>query len=477
MVALSCPLTYVLLLGGVTARALEFDIPSSPPITNSSATIESNPLGISIEFYSFPKFLEWALTESCLAHLNDAMGEATPIRIGGVTQDRAVYNSSLASATNYTGTSLPTYLSFGDSFIELAASYNGSVILGLNRRLNDVNNTIAAAELALSEMRNLYAIELGNEPNLWTTSDPIAGGSWSYSLDAASEVLWQKKVGEALGITDFVQAGVFSGNSGSYTIQELSAEVSSAGTGQYIRTYCHHYYAQSSTTANLTTLMSHESIVAGAFKYQAQVDAAESANKPYLFGETNSVSGGGAGVSPTYGAGLWILDYMMQGLLVGSKGMYFHQGITGSCQYCWWGSGELRAPFYGAYTAALALSGASKISQLDNGTGNYAAYAIYDSTGAASRVLLYNSEYYASGTRSSVSFTLTGISASSVNAKRLTADTSDTQIGLGSITIAGQSFVDTTCQLTGTETIETTAVTSGAATFSVQASEALLIYL
>jgi hypothetical protein len=37
--------------------------------------------------------------------------------------------------------------------------------LGLNRRLNDVTNTIAAAEFALSKMSNLYAIELGNEPN------------------------------------------------------------------------------------------------------------------------------------------------------------------------------------------------------------------------------------------------------------------------------------------------------------------------
>jgi hypothetical protein len=111
---------------------------------------------------------------------------------------------------------------------------------------------------------------------------------WSYSLDAASEALWQQTLGAALGSTNFVQAGVFSGNSGSYTIQELSAEVSNADTAEYVRTYCHHYYAQSSTTADLTTLMSHENIVAGVFKYQAQVEAAESANKPYLFGETNS---------------------------------------------------------------------------------------------------------------------------------------------------------------------------------------------
>jgi hypothetical protein len=91
--------------------------------------------------------------------------------------------------------------------------------------------------------------------------------------------------------------------------------------------------------------------------------------------------------------------------------------------------------------------------------------------------LLYNSDYYISGTRSNVSIILTGISSSSVTAKRLTADASDSEIGTGSITIAGQSFVDSTCQLTGTETIETTSVTGGAATFLLEASEALLIYL
>lgn len=37
--------------------------------------------------------------------------------------------------------------------------------VGLNRRLNNQVNTIAAATQALSSMTNLEAIELGNEPN------------------------------------------------------------------------------------------------------------------------------------------------------------------------------------------------------------------------------------------------------------------------------------------------------------------------
>lgn len=37
--------------------------------------------------------------------------------------------------------------------------------VGLNRRLNNQPNTIAAAEEALKLMPNLDALELGNEPN------------------------------------------------------------------------------------------------------------------------------------------------------------------------------------------------------------------------------------------------------------------------------------------------------------------------
>ena len=49
--------------------------------------------------------------------------------------------------------------------MSLAASYGGQVIVGLNRRLNNQSNTIAAAALAKDTINNLYAIELGNEPN------------------------------------------------------------------------------------------------------------------------------------------------------------------------------------------------------------------------------------------------------------------------------------------------------------------------
>lgn len=135
------------------------------------------------------------------------------------------------------------------------------------------------------------------------------------------------------------------------------------------------------------------------------------------------------------------------------------------------------SPYFGAYFATMALADADHIAPLDDHTTNYAAYAIYKA-GAPVRVLLYNSDYYASGTRSSQTFTLSGLPSSSVTAKRLTAPFATSRIDQGqNPTVAGQTFQNGTCKIQGTEVVETTTVSAGKAAFTVSASEALLLYL
>ncbi|KNG79833.1 hypothetical protein ANOM_011871 [Aspergillus nomiae NRRL 13137] len=56
------------------------------------------------------------------------------------------------------------------------------------------------------------------------------------------------------------------------------------------------------------------------------------------------------------------------------------------------------------------------------------------------RVLLYNSDYFTTGIRHKIEFTLSGIPASSVSEERLTADMATIAVGKGNITVAGQSF-------------------------------------
>ncbi len=125
----------------------------------------------------------------------------------------------------------------------------------------------------------------------------------------------------------------------------------------------------------------------------------------------------------------------------------------------------------------MALANADKIAPLDDQSTAYAAYAIYENDSPV-RVLLYNSDYYTTGTRPAETFTLTGLTSATVTAKRLTAAYSTSRVDQGeSPTVAGQTFGNGDCTVQGTESAETATVSGEEATFTVGASEALLVYL
>lgn len=184
-------------------------------------------------------------------------------------------------------------------------------------------------------------------------------------------------------------------------------------------------------------------------------------------------------MSPLYGAALWVLDYTLRASLTNIKRSYFHHGTLGNCQYCWWGRYTTASPYYGAYAAVAALAGGSYISAVDPGNTAYATYIIYDATKKPLRALLYNSDYYSgSGTRGTQNFVLTGLGSGTLRSKRLTAPNSNSRVDQGSVpTFGGQTFANGTCLIGGTEKFESTAISGGSATFTVLASEALLVYL
>ncbi|KAH7093518.1 hypothetical protein FB567DRAFT_462224 [Paraphoma chrysanthemicola] len=464
------------ILSLVTLSAgLKFSIPQTVP-SNASAQLTAAPVGASFEFFTWPGYMnDVPATKTCLQNLQTLTGTWPPIRIGGTTQDRATYNASSNESVTYSVSDpkdAPASLTFGPPFIDLASKYSGSVILGLNRRLNDLSNTISAAKAVVSSMRNLYAIELGNEPNFFTSSDPIArGASWTAAADRSSEIFWQDAVCGNLSASNLISAGVYFGTS-PISIQALASQEGDANT--YVKDYCSHNYPQSASTANLANLMNHAQIKTQIKPFAAEAAAAKNQGRPHIFGETNSATQGGGGISPTFGAGLWILDYVIQSVLQGTQALYFHQGTIGNCQYCWWGKYDMGSPYYGAYFATMALAKADNIAPLDDGTTAYAAYAIYQA-GKPIRILLYNSDYYTSGTRLEQTYTLSGFSNPVVTAKRLSAASATSRVDQGSNpTVAGQTFANGTCRISGTQNLESTPISAGQATFTVAASEALL---
>ncbi|TDZ30609.1 Endo-beta-1,4-glucanase D [Colletotrichum trifolii] len=216
--------------------------------------------GGAFEFFAFPAYFHnVTATNLCLANLKALSGTWPPIRIGGTTQDRASYDANLVSEVVYSvenPVDAPKALKFGPSFFELAATYAGNVTLGLNRGKNDIDNTIAAAKAAVQSIGNLYAIELGNEPEYWAKTQPTASDAWDPAIDAASQNEWAIIVGNAIDKKDIVQAGNSNSLPPRWGAQELIAS-GNITAREFVRTYSHHNYPG----GNVSSLMSHSNTV------------------------------------------------------------------------------------------------------------------------------------------------------------------------------------------------------------------------
>ncbi|KAJ3386601.1 hypothetical protein HDU84_001454 [Entophlyctis sp. JEL0112] len=421
---------------------------------NTQGTLQASVVGVSIEFFAFPQYFNASMvptTQKCLQNLKDAAnGNPTNIRIGGTTQDRAQYDPNLTVPVNYTvssATAAPMSLTYGPLFIELAASISGKVTLGLNRELANLKNTISAAKYAVSTVPNLVGIELGNEPEFYGSSAAIANGSsWTTAADAASQISWQASLCTAINKTDIIQAGVFLQPENGWSIANLAPKEVSGGSLDYVSSFGEHGYPQSAcsgATTNLTTLMLHSDIVSYTKRYIAESAAARAVSKDFYISETNSATCGGGGISPTFGAALWVLDYAMQSIINGAVRLYFHHGTLGNSPYSWWGESYTYAPFYGAYFATLALADMTSIQAIDGGTTAYASYGLYKDS-VLSKILLYNSDLYSSGNRSFHTFNVQ-FNASTVDrtfkALRLSAPSATSLVESAKLVLALQKFI------------------------------------
>ncbi|KAJ8523517.1 hypothetical protein ONZ45_g96 [Pleurotus djamor] len=469
------------LLTALTAAGIT--IPSSPP--SAAANIDKSQIGVSLEFFAFPGYTELVSTTNCLANIEALRGSPPAVRIGGTTQDRATYNPNLQAAVNYTVANAgdaPDTLTYGPSFFTLAAQLRGDVSVGLNRRLNNQANTLSAAVRAKQTMPNLLSIELGNEPEFYASGSPIIpSGGWNPATDAASQKAWFTALSPSLG--NIFQAAVYLQTPTWSTAGLIPMLGSAIG---FVKTFSGHSYPQSAcggAATNLQALMSHSSIVSYTSRYRSEAAAAHNVGKRYFLGETNSATCGGGGISPTFGAALWIIDYSLQAALNGVERQYFHQGTIGNCQYCWWGRFTTGAPFYGvAFVSEFLGTDGVKLAMLDDGTGPVAVYTVYGSNGNPLRALIYNSNFFdGTGTRANTNVSLSGAflpSTGSRSLKRFTAPDATSRVDRGaSVTIGGGGTFDSACRNAGTQVKEGVSINGGTITLTVKASEAVILYL
>ncbi|OCB84380.1 hypothetical protein A7U60_g8364 [Sanghuangporus baumii] len=234
--------------------------------------------------------------ENYLGYIQNRTQSPVRIRVGGNSMDDSIFNSTQSKMIVYTGEAVSAHdqpVSYGpilyDVLANLAKNIGGAeYLIGLSLLLREENNTPLTVSTAQQKLAGyLGAFLLGNEPDLYGAH---ARRQSNYSV--------QDYFGEFTVV-----------------VQQLN------NSNQYGDLLPRAYLG--GPTICFVSLA----------KWQKDgIGSAKAADKPVLMGEFNTASCGGfPGISDTFAATLWAIDYVLQLASVGYDGAYIHtreRGIT-----------------------------------------------------------------------------------------------------------------------------------------------------
>lgn len=391
---------------GVAAAATAYASPNHGPAAAHTRiqvplSLPTRPLvkdvyGYSVEPVWLDSYLETDLFSNLMGVIAQVAGKPPPIRVGGNTADQTYLHPDQAepsfsepnatAAVNF-NISGAWYGTWADYFPD-----GTDLIYTLNFRDNRTAwaNALAQAEAVHRALGpKLRMFELGNEidhfinkgwrDETWgvhsyidqwrNLTQQIVASDWYQDAAAASEE----------GAPKF-QAAVFADppwvpdqHDEIDDMDIVNLTRAELADDPLIETYCVHMYPQSTCDTErwyrmrLDLLSDHSVLWRNVSQYVPQVAAADEAGAHLVMGETNSAScSGHSGISDTFGAALWAVDYVLLSASIGMRQVYFHLGAQS--EYSAFTplpyelKGEslepgIRAPWYAHYFLAHVVSG------------------------------------------------------------------------------------------------------------------------
>ncbi|KIJ18005.1 glycoside hydrolase family 79 protein [Paxillus involutus ATCC 200175] len=423
-------------------------------------------LGLNSSFLQVP-FL------NLMANLRERAGSVR-VRLGGNTQDYATLVSSTpdgaALEKYYDKESNPTDtppLIFTSEIIKMMAGISAltNVRWYLGVPFNDTSNwRLQIAEVGESILGDyLVGLQAGNEPDLYSRHGHRPD---SYSPDdyknEFGDLINAMTADSSIPNKDLLigpnLAGVWEPqqmwDTGFAT--DFNENLAALAVERYPTDNC---YAQFGTGTPRTgqemlpSYLTHQSGQQIVSEYLSSTVYAQTVGKPFLMFETNTASCGGfPGLSDSFTAALWAVDYGLQMAYVNFTNAMFHVGgqsvyynpftppVTNQSTFHQWTIGPV---YYSALFIAEALGPSNRSQVLDlqmNGGNEFTpGYAIYEN-GQPTRLALINFVNDASGASDyTVSISIAGATPAQVKVKYLSA-TSVTQ--KYNFTWAGQTFGD-----------------------------------
>jgi hypothetical protein len=340
-------------------------------------------LGYEISSVATPGLL--SASNRVYVELVQQLGARGVIRVGGNTSDYSSFLPHAAAVAAPKGVVVNAR-----SLRELAEFLRAtgwSLIWGLNLGNGNVAQAVAEARAVADVVGDrLLAFEIGNEPDLYVHE----GHRRSYSYDEYLKEYQRYKS----AVHAVLPHAAFAGPDAA--IETGWVERFAADEGRSLRLLTHHYYreGQSPRSTMDKLLRADPRLVAMLDRMQA---VSKAAGVPYRICETNSFSGGGRpGVSDTFGAALWALDYLCLLAWHGAGGVNMETGVNqlgfissyspiDDDQH---GHFAAAPEYYGMLAFAQSCQGERVAANYDAGTMELTVYATVDANDSAAAVIV-----------------------------------------------------------------------------------------
>ncbi len=302
------------------------------------------------------------------------LGRQGIIRVGGNTSDFSSYDPSGRPVSLPKGT-----VANAENIHELRTFLDAigwKLIWGINLGDNKLDNALEEAK-AISGIigDRLLALQIGNEPDLFVGSGHRQ--TYDYAAWHAEYRRYKAAIRQILPHVQFAGPDIAIARNADWFESFARDE-----GGDAVLMTAHHYIGgQANPTSTLELMLQEEKKFQPALTtFQA---AASATHLPYRLCETASYSGGGkAGVSDTFAAALWALDYLFVAASYGCAGVNMETGVNhlGWISHYTPISDDLKgnygaAPEYYGLLAFAEVRGERIATTFDPGDVNLTAYA------------------------------------------------------------------------------------------------------
>jgi len=459
------------------------------------------------------------LTFTLIENLANYTGAPPHIRLGGNTADYMVFSEDQQQYTwinNPSASGQGAYASdhmlIGPKFFEVANRFpEGTPITwGLNLAYQEtdyIDRIVTMAQQVIDGIPRLKLVsfEIGNEPDLYAQNG-FRTGAWGGDvyvqewLDRAS-ALWQQVLKPNKLPSNFFEPGATASTIGtSFQVQDLEslgvAVQANDSSTSYVASWNQHdyYYYISVSTFPLTlyhfmTLSTTKDQFAA---WETQVQQAQDTPYPYALREMCSVGPiGYAGITDTFGAALWTLNFFLYAASLNISSVQMH--MTDNSNASAWQPIEMygRQPFvrpnyygYVAFDQIIGPSCQAQVAAIDNLAypgdygGRVEAYSVYQD-GQLDTIVVINANMVNVSQTPKASLTVELSLPSSLSGKvlhlaYLTNEGADSTSGTTWNGISFEESGDGTPTTVDTSDATVTIASDGSASFTVRDSEAIV---